>query len=69
VDGVPVAELALSEAMPLGVAVGSDIGVVAGACYPLIYQIYIRLIRPEKSLCKNTRVGRCPYVLRPGAFD
>jgi hypothetical protein len=48
VDGVPVPELALSEAMPLGVAVGSDLGVVAGACYPLIYHIYIRLIRPEK---------------------
>ena len=30
-DGVPVAELALNEAMPLGLAAGSDIGVVAGA--------------------------------------
>jgi hypothetical protein len=36
-DGVPVAELSLNDQMPLGqVAGGSQIGLVAGACYELV---------------------------------
>jgi hypothetical protein len=37
-DGVPVAQLALNDAKPLGVAGGSDIGVVAGAGFALEIQ-------------------------------
>ena len=37
-DGVPVAQVSLNEGLPLGLAVGTDMGVVAGARFATHFQ-------------------------------